>query len=163
MIYRVKNEPISQYTSNAAERVAWHYKERSLTFRVVASRVLSRAPSSLPADSTRPAAHSICHMSLRLVAIPQQGLQDRQTSLLATSSCGQCLCSATTHYTGWPYRADQLSGSWYVATRLGGILLSPWCCPCCWWWWSYWEGHIHVSWYYWLLGKYSLIKSVHSL
>jgi hypothetical protein len=35
---------ISQYASNAAERVACHYKERSLTFRIVASRVLSRAP-----------------------------------------------------------------------------------------------------------------------
>jgi hypothetical protein len=83
---------ISQYASNAAERVACHYKERSLTFQIVASR---------------------------------------------------CLCSATTHYTGWSYWADntcdQLSGSWYVATRSGGILLSPWCCPCCWWW-SYWEG-----------------------
>jgi hypothetical protein len=37
---------ISQYASNAVERVACHYKERSLTFRIVASRVLSRAPSS---------------------------------------------------------------------------------------------------------------------
>jgi hypothetical protein len=39
--YFIKNEPISQYTSNAVERVACHYKERSLTFRIVASRVLS--------------------------------------------------------------------------------------------------------------------------
>jgi hypothetical protein len=35
---------ILQYTSNAAERVACHYKERSLTLQIVASRVLSRAP-----------------------------------------------------------------------------------------------------------------------
>jgi hypothetical protein len=35
---------ILRYASNAAERVACHYKERSLTFRIVASRVLSRAP-----------------------------------------------------------------------------------------------------------------------
>jgi hypothetical protein len=32
---------ISQYTSNAAEKVTCHYKERSLTFRIVASRVIS--------------------------------------------------------------------------------------------------------------------------
>jgi hypothetical protein len=37
----IKNEPISQYASNAAERVACHHKESSLTFRIVASRVLS--------------------------------------------------------------------------------------------------------------------------
>jgi hypothetical protein len=61
---------ISQYTSNAAERVACHYKERSLMFRIVASRVLSRAPSS-PSSSIRPAAHSICRVSLRMAA-PQQ-------------------------------------------------------------------------------------------
>jgi hypothetical protein len=55
---------ISQYASNAAERAACHYKERSLQFRIVASRVLSHAPSSPPPDSIRPAAHSICRGSL---------------------------------------------------------------------------------------------------
>jgi hypothetical protein len=55
---------ISQYASNAAETVACQYKERSLMFRIVASRVLSRAPSTLPPDSIRPAAHSICRGSL---------------------------------------------------------------------------------------------------
>jgi hypothetical protein len=62
---------ITQYASNAAERVACHYKERSLTFRIVASSALSRAPSSPPADSIRPAAHGICRGSLRM-ATPQQ-------------------------------------------------------------------------------------------
>jgi hypothetical protein len=50
---------ISQYASNAAERVACHYKERSLLFRIVASRVLSHAPSTPPANSIRPSAHSL--------------------------------------------------------------------------------------------------------
>jgi hypothetical protein len=62
---------ISQYANNAAERVACHYKKRSLTFRIVARRLLSRAPSSPPPDSIRPAAHSICRRSLRM-ATPQQ-------------------------------------------------------------------------------------------
>jgi hypothetical protein len=55
---------ILQYASNAAKRVACHYKERSLKFRIVASSALSRAPFSPPPDSIRPAAHSICRGSL---------------------------------------------------------------------------------------------------
>jgi hypothetical protein len=55
---------IWQYASNAAERVACHHKERSLKFRIVASRGLSRAPSSPPPDAIRPAAYSICRGSL---------------------------------------------------------------------------------------------------
>lgn len=59
---------ISQYLSNAAERVTCHYKECIFKFWIVAGRVLCRAPSWWP---TRPAAHSICCVSLRM-AKPQQ-------------------------------------------------------------------------------------------
>jgi hypothetical protein len=48
---------ISQYASNAVERVACHYKERSLTFRIVASRVLSRVPY-LPSSRLNPTCRS---------------------------------------------------------------------------------------------------------
>jgi hypothetical protein len=146
---------ILQYTSNAVERAACHYKERSLTFRIVASRVLSRAPSSSPpADSTQPAAHSICRVSLRM-ATPQQKVfcvleLVRTNSVVTVRSAVQALSGGSNSC-----RTQD------VCVR-EKALLSPWCCPCCSWW-SYWEGQIHVSWYYWLLGKYSLIKSVHSL
>jgi hypothetical protein len=68
---------ISQYASNAAERVACHYKERSLTFQIVASRVLSCASSSPPADSIRPAVWVSC--VLQLLEPPERACTARCT------------------------------------------------------------------------------------
>jgi hypothetical protein len=127
----IKNEPISQYTSNAA----CHYKERSLTFRIVASRVLP--PPVQPTQSDLPL-----------------------TAFAAWVSEWQHLskkCSVSLSWRApivWSQCNVQYRPSPVVPTVAGHRM---------WWWWSYWEGHIHVSWYYWLLGKYGLIKSVHSL
>jgi hypothetical protein len=143
----IRNEPISQYASNAA----CHYKERSLTFQIVASRVLSRAPSTPPADSIRPAAHSICHASLRMaksVLCPWVG---------AHQFCGHSATCSTGPLRWFQQLQDMICCNAFgrnspIALMLSVLLVVVIL-----------RGSIHVSWYYWLLGKYDLIKSVHSL
>jgi hypothetical protein len=138
---------ISQYASNAVERVACHYKECSLTFRIVASRALSRAPSSrlnptcrsqhLPRESQNgnTSAKSVLSLSSRRPILWSQCNVQYRPSPVVPTVAGHRMFLCKGKSPGRPWTSEDWALYWQLFETLNyalcnGMWLFPQRCLC---------------------------------